>query len=261
MSTDSQNVSSKRFDEIASNYVSSEVHRSSPTIARALELLGPARLRAVCDVACGAGHFGLALGGNADRLVAVDPAPSMLEAVRRQAAERGIAIETVQAVAEDIPLADESFTVVVNRLAAHHFTDVERAVREMARLLTRDGTMVIIDLEGNTNPEIDDFNHALELLHDPTHVRSYTADEWRRFVEGAGLRVLTLERELSERPGGVTVKRWCEIASSGADAERQILEKLSGAGLDVLDALGIRWNGQEFLMPVRTCLVVAQKTR
>jgi ubiquinone/menaquinone biosynthesis C-methylase UbiE len=259
MTTEPQRTASERFDRIASNYVTSEVHRSSPTITRALELLGSARRAAVCDVACGAGHFALAFGGTTDRLVAVDPSRSMLEAVRQQAAARGIAIETVEAFAEAIPLPNSAFDVVVTRLAAHHFSDVERAVREMARILAPGGRLVVIDLEGNTDPTVDTFNHRLELLHDPTHVRSYTARSWQRFVEQAGLRIVALERELSERPAGITVKRWCEIASSGAEAERQIVEALSSAPPAYREALGIASNGQNFLIPVRTCLVVALK--
>jgi hypothetical protein len=38
----------------------------------------------------------------------------------------------------------------------------------------------------------DDHEHA-EALRDPTHVRSYTEDEWRSFLEGAGLEVESVE--------------------------------------------------------------------
>ena len=44
----------------------------------------------VCDLACGTGHLALSFATCAGRLVGVDPAPSMLDAFRRLAAERGI---------------------------------------------------------------------------------------------------------------------------------------------------------------------------
>ena len=43
---------------------------------------------------------------------------------------------------EDLPFADGSFDVVVCRIAAHHFTDLEKAVAEMARVANR---LVVIE--------------------------------------------------------------------------------------------------------------------
>jgi len=51
------NLSSQRFDAIASNYTTSEVHSISPTIVRLHRELGDVRFESVLDIACGAGHF------------------------------------------------------------------------------------------------------------------------------------------------------------------------------------------------------------
>ena len=55
----SETLSSRRFDKIAENFATSEVHRSSPTMAALHETLGPQKGSAICDVACGAGHLAL----------------------------------------------------------------------------------------------------------------------------------------------------------------------------------------------------------
>jgi ubiquinone/menaquinone biosynthesis C-methylase UbiE len=76
-------LSSQRFDKIAENFATSEVHRSSPTMEALHETLGPQTGRAICDVACGAGHLALSFADeHPARLVAVDPAPNMLASVR-----------------------------------------------------------------------------------------------------------------------------------------------------------------------------------
>ena len=252
-------ASSQRFDKIASNFATSEVHAMSPTIKRLHEILGRAHFEGLCDVACGAGHLALSFAGRADRIVCVDPASNMLDALRRLAAERGVAIEAVQSAAESLPFPDGSFDVVASRLAPHHFSDIRRSVAEMARIARPGGVVAIIDLEGEPNPQIDDFNHALEVLHDPTHFRSHTADAWRSYFDGAGLTVETLERQLSERPSGLTVKRWCEIAASEVEAEQEIRRQLRVAPPDYLATLGIRESDGEFLLPIRTVLVVGRK--
>jgi hypothetical protein len=56
----------------------------------------------ICDAVSGAGHTGLGFAGIGSRIVAVDPAPNMLAQSRCLAANRGVAIETVEALAEAI---------------------------------------------------------------------------------------------------------------------------------------------------------------
>jgi ubiquinone/menaquinone biosynthesis C-methylase UbiE len=252
-------ASSQRFDKIATNFATSEVHMMSPTIKRLHELLQGETTDSVCDIACGAGHLALSFSGKAKRIVCVDPAPNMLAAVSRMAGERGVAVETVQSPSEILPFDDTTFDVVVSRLAPHHFQDIQQSVNEMSRVARRGGVVAVIDLEGDPDSTVDDFNHELEVLHDPTHFRSHTAAAWRIFFETAGLTVETLERQMSERPTGVPIKRWCEIASSGEAAERDIRNRLEQAPAAHLEALGIRREGSEFLMPIRTVLVLARK--
>ncbi|MHC3468760.1 class I SAM-dependent methyltransferase [Streptomyces sp. 7R007] len=255
-----ETLSSRRFDKIADNFARSEVHRSSPTMEALHETLGPQTGSAICDVACGAGHLALSFADEYPaRLVGVDPAPSMLESFRKLAAERSATVETVQAAAEELPFPDASFDLVVSRLAPHHFQDIRQAVGEMARLLRPGGRLAVIDLEGHDDPETDALNHELEILHDPTHVRSYTLAEWVGLLQDAGLNVPVARGEQAESRTGVPVKRWCEIASSGAEAEQAIRRRLAGAPEERRAALGIRQDGEEFLIPVRTCMVIGVK--
>jgi hypothetical protein len=55
------------------------------------------------------------------------------------------------------------------------------------------------------------------------------------------------------------VKRWCEIASSGARAEAEINRLLREADKEMLGVLGIRQREEEYLMPIRTVLVLARR--
>jgi len=250
-----------RFDRIAANFATSEVHRTSPTMHHLHALLDLPPGAAVCDVACGAGHLALSFAERAGRIVAVDPAPNMLAVCARMAAERDVPLETVLAHAETIPLPTGTFHAVLSRLAPHHFADIEAAVREMARLARPGGWVAVIDLEGHPDPDIDAFNHFIEVLHDPTHVRSYTAQRWRELFEGAGLTVEVLEPRQRESVSGVPVKRWCEIASSGVAAEEAIRAALRAAPPHYLEELDIREVDGEFYIPVRTVLIAGRRLR
>ena len=251
--------SSERFDTLARNYAVSEVHVSSPTRDRLHEIVP--QPESVCDVASGAGHTGLGFAGIARRIVAVDPAPNMLAEVRRLAGERGVSgVETVAAFAESIPLPDQSFDLVVCRVAAHHFNDVGLAMSEMTRLAQPGGYVAIIDMEGDEDPAIDALNHDIEVLHDPTHVRSYAASQWRAFFEANDLDLEICENRWWEFPAGLTVGRWCELGNSGDAALQEIRARLSTAPPEWLRALEITQDADgEFRLPVRTLLLVGRK--
>ena len=253
-------TSAQRFDSLAANYATSEVHTSSPTVDR-LHALLPDPVEAVCDIGSGAGHTGLSFAGKARRIVAVDPAPKMLAEVRRLAGERGVVgVETVEAFAESVPLDDESFDVVVCRVAAHHFEDAPKALREMTRLARVGGHVAVIDMEGDEDADLDELNHDIEVLHDPTHVRSYTARQWREWFADNGLKVAACETRQREFPAGLTVKRWCELGNSGAKALKQIRALLAATPDEVLEELEIVRDGKnEYRIPVRTLLIVGQK--
>lgn len=251
-------TSSERFDQLAHNYATSEVHTSSPTRDR-LHILVP-RVESVCDVASGAGHTGLGFAGIASRIVAVDPAPNMLTQCRRLAAEHGVAVETIEAFAESIPLASASFDLVVCRLAAHHFSDVRKAMSEMTRLAKPSGQVAVIDMEGNEDSPLDALNHEIEVLHDPTHVRSYTARYWRELFVACGLEVQACESRFWEIPGGLTVKRWCELGDSGALALQAIQDRLAAVPPKWLSELEITQDADGgFRLPVRTLLILGRK--
>ncbi|SMF94378.1 Methyltransferase domain-containing protein [Methylomagnum ishizawai] len=252
--------SAQRFNTLAGGYATSEVHSASPTLDRLHDLLP--QVGSVCDIASGAGHTGLRFAGTATRIVAVDPAPNMLAEVRRLAAQRGVAVETVEAFAESVPLPTGSFDLVVCRVAAHHFSDLPKAMAEMTRLAKPGGHVAVIDMEGDEDPRLDALNHEIEVLHDPTHVRSYTAQHWRGLFAANGLDVVACETRRWEIPGGMTVRRWCELGQSGEAAFRAIQARLASAPAEDLAALEITRDAVgDFRLPIRTLLMLGRKAQ
>jgi len=124
------------------------------------------------DVATGGGHVARRLREAGLQVVSADPAPGMQPDVICRA--------------EHLPFADGAFDLVVSRIAPHHFDDIEAAVAEMARV---SNDLVVIEDTLYVSEHVE----AAEKLHDPTHVRSYTEDEWRALLEAAGLDVEQVE--------------------------------------------------------------------
>lgn len=176
-----------------------EVYRGLPDqrAGEDLELLVSwAEGRTALDVATGGGHTARRLREAGFDVVTLDPAPGMRA--------------DVLAPAEHIPFADSSFDVVTCRIAPHHFTDIAAAVGEMARVAR--GLVLVED----TLYEDETVEEA-ERLRDPTHVRSYSEEEWRGLFEGAGLTVEEVRILEKRRP----VESWLDrVGSSGEEAAR-----------------------------------------
>jgi SAM-dependent methyltransferase len=118
--------------------------------------------------------------------------------------------------AEDLPFADGSFDLVVTRVAAHHFDDVAAAATEMARVA--DDRLIVVDAlySGEALEEA-------ERLRDPSHVRSYSEEEWRAMLEDAGLRVADVQ--IFSYP--VEFQPWLDRTGCTGDDAAQVRELAS----------------------------------
>jgi len=85
------------------------------------------------------------------------------------------------------------FSAMLPERRAHHFPDIARFVREVARVLTPGGLFLLIDCVAPSNPELDAWDNRVEKWRDPSHGRSCTVEEWREFFVEAGLTVEHLE--------------------------------------------------------------------
>ena len=96
----------------------------------------------VLDVGCGTGIVAAAAAssvGPEGRVAALDPNAPMLEVARR----RQDPVSWQEGVAEALPFDDDGFDRVLSAFALMFFTDWERALAEMARVLAPDGVVAI----------------------------------------------------------------------------------------------------------------------
>ncbi|MGH3017015.1 MAG: class I SAM-dependent methyltransferase [Gaiellaceae bacterium] len=182
------------WSDRADAYRESPAHRKGPDLDLIVEWAEGAKT--ALDVATGGGHVARRLREAGLQVVTTDAAPGMQPDVVSRA--------------EDLPFADGSFDMVVSRFAAHHFTDVHAAVAEIARV-TRDRVIVVDSAYGGEALE------EAERVRDPSHVRCYSADQWREMLEGAELAVDDV-RLFATRD---ELEPWFErTGCAGEDAER-----------------------------------------
>jgi SAM-dependent methyltransferase len=173
------------------------------------------------DIATGGGHVARRLREAGADVVTADRAPGMRP--------------DVVCRAEDLPFADGAFDVVTVRIAPHHFEDVEAAVREMARV-SRDRVVIQDTLYESEELE------RIYSLRDPSHVRCYSEDEWRGFVEQAGLRIEAVRIVEKRRP----FEAWLQCTAVPAED----VEELRALLADRLDE-NDEWGDRHVLIKAR----------
>ncbi|MFO1406854.1 MAG: class I SAM-dependent methyltransferase [Steroidobacteraceae bacterium] len=125
--------------------VSAWAESLEPVSVAMLEAAALARGERVLDLGAGSGQFAVRLAGcvgPTGTVVAVDPSPDAVAAIARQASEPGAAsIRAVLGSAESLAL-DGEFDAVVARNSVMYFSDLDRALTRVRRLLRRGGRFV-----------------------------------------------------------------------------------------------------------------------
>jgi SAM-dependent methyltransferase len=134
--------------------------------------------RRVLELGCGAAlGFGL-MGRRARRLVGGDFSAALLADARAHYNQR---FPFVRLSAEELPFRSGSFDLIVFFEATYYVPRMDRAFREITRVLAPHGEVVF----ANANPERPDF------IRSPHSTHYHTADEFRIALVREGFRVRT----------------------------------------------------------------------
>lgn len=230
----------EHFGRQAHAYAQSDRFARGDDLAVLVRLLAPHPEMRVLDEATGAGFTAAAVAPLVRAVVALDLAPEMLARTRELAAARSLAnIVPVLADAEALPFADGSFDAVTCRIAPHHFLDVRRALREVARVLRPGGRFVVADTLAPSEPALDRFINELDALRDPTHVRAYTLEEWARLLADVGLRPAAHAVYRERQP----VDEWLERAGTDPTVAAVVRARLLTAPPAVRKAFAVEVEG------------------
>jgi len=145
------------FDRIAGFYdlmnsvMTAGLHHRWRSRAVDLAAVGPGSR--VLDVATGTGDLAIALSQRGCDVVGSDFSEQMLERARDKAPglrwERGNALE--------LPYGDDEFDAATVGFGARNFSDLERGLREMARVVRPGGRVVILEITTPTKPPLSTF--------------------------------------------------------------------------------------------------------
>lgn len=237
----------RQFGAHADKYATSAVHAHGESLARLMELIKPQAHWLVLDVSTGAGHTALNFAAHVADVIAVDLTPEMLQTARRLAEERGLTnIEFRPADAHALPFDDNTFDLVSNRIALHHYTDARQAIREMVRV-TKPGGLIgftdnIIPPDKVTAGHI---NHW-EQLRDPSHHWEYPTARLIAMFSDAGVTVDHVE-ELEKE---MEFDAWAERMGASNDLKATLRQWLANTPVPVQAWLKPRAEGEQLFFKI-----------
>ena len=155
------------FDTLAGKFGRSYVPgRSWKSLAEAM--LKILNYKVVADMGAGEGTLAQLLAPRAEKVIAIDNSPKMVEFGQILAKEHGLNnLEYRLGDIEEPPIDDASVDLTIFSQALHHAEHPERAIASAYRILASGGTLVILDL----------------LQHSFDQARDLYADTWLGFSE------------------------------------------------------------------------------
>jgi ubiquinone/menaquinone biosynthesis C-methylase UbiE len=139
----------RRWDHHASGWEDHAVTGLSKVIDAVVARTGRSRLGTVLDIGCGGGAVALRLAERAEKVIAVDVSPKMLDRLESRAARLGLDnFDLRSQPIESLDIPAGSLDLVVSNYALHHLLDQdkEELIKRTAIWLRPGGRLVIGDM-------------------------------------------------------------------------------------------------------------------
>lgn len=187
----------------------------------------------VLEAGCGEGYGADLIAGVARRVVAVDYDEAAVAHVRA----RYPRVEVMRANLAELPLPDASVDVVVNFQVIEHLWDQGQFVAECARVLRRDGLLMV------STPNRITFSPGRDTPINPFHTRELNADELTELLLDAGFRNVSISglfhgprlREMDARHGGSIIDAQIERAVADAPWPPELAADVAAVTTDDFD--------------------------
>jgi ArsR family transcriptional regulator len=140
----------------------------------------------VADIGCGTGNAAELLAPHVKKVIAIDREPAMIESARKRLKH----VDNVDFRLGDLsrlPLKNDEVDAAIMVLLLHHVPEPEVAITEVARVLRRGGTALIVDMVAHDRAS---YRHTMGHVH-----LGFDEKQVRGWAKVAGLKFMRYQRQ------------------------------------------------------------------
>ena len=210
----------EQFSQHANYYAQSDAHAQGDTLDIILDLAEPKGSERTLDIATGTGFTAFKLAPKVEYVIATDLTPAMVAKAAELAEEKSIKnVAFALAAGESLPFAEASLDLVTCRIAPHHFQDVPAFLREVHRVLRRNGLFCMVDSVVPESEKLIAWQNRVEWLRDNSHVFGYPPSAWDAMIKGAGF---SLEKTANVRNAQMSFLWWVRPEKNSPEVVQEI---------------------------------------
>ena len=229
----------EQFSKTSINYSVDSLFSTGKDLDMIIKFAKPKKNMKMLDVATGAGHVAIKFSKYVNKVIAVDITPKMIRESEKNINTLDIAnIEIKIMGAEKLLFKKEHFDLITCRYAPHHFNNVNKFLSEVYRVLKYNGMFVLIDIISSRDYIFDKFINNINKIRDPTHMRSYTKEEWLSMIEKSKLKVVDVENFRNEH----NLNDWLKRAKTDKENVKEIKKIISNCNIKIKDKFDIKYT-------------------
>ena len=160
-------------------------------LKRILEFLPFKTDMKILDLGTGSGYLSFAIAKQYPNIsiIGLDIVEKALEVNRIKAREENICnISFITYDGIDFPFDNNEFDMVISRYALHHFSDIQKSISKVSRVIKPEGFLFISDPTPNINDTSRFVDGYMQLKKDG-HIKFYTEDELLKICKKYGLQL------------------------------------------------------------------------
>ncbi|WP_343330677.1 bifunctional demethylmenaquinone methyltransferase/2-methoxy-6-polyprenyl-1,4-benzoquinol methylase UbiE [Polaribacter staleyi] len=120
---------------------------------KVVKIVGQNNPKQILDIATGTGDLAIMMAAlNPDRIVGLDISEGMLEVGKQKITKENLSdkIEMIVGDSEEMPFANDTFDAITVSFGVRNFANLEKGIKEIARVLKPTGVLVILETSNPT---------------------------------------------------------------------------------------------------------------
>lgn len=219
------------FDKQAKYYNEFTLLTNDIYVKRILNIGGPFTNKRVLDLGCGTGILSLKLSPFAKEVHACDISDMMVKDLKERVMEqKNKNIKILKTDAHNMEYPKNYFDTIISVLTFHHFSDIDKVMENIRRVLKQFGELIIVDILTSPNEAESLLHNSCEKIRDFSHTKFFNYKELKTLLKENGFGDFVIERFEVKR----NYEDWIKM-SNYQDSEKILYNLLKGLALNKID--------------------------